>query len=69
MAHSKDLRWWGRGRYNQRAVAIPGPKRTRPGGDSRRELRRVDREAWRLQSMGSDEQAAVARVSWRVSGS
>lgn len=53
LAVYSDKLGWGRGRYNQRAVAIPGAKRTRPGGDSRRELRRADREAWRLQSPGS----------------
>ena len=31
MPHSKELRWWRRGRNNQRAVTIPGPKGTRPG--------------------------------------
>lgn len=54
MPHSKELRWWRRGRNNQRAVTIPGPKGTRPGVKAA-EKGRVDREAWHAAVFGVAE--------------
>ena len=66
MAHSKELRWWRRGRNNQRVVTIPGPKGTRPGVKAA-EKGRADGEAWRAAARGVAETDTTERLTTATS--